>query len=207
MAARDEGEIAHFLTLEALQEYHYRVFAPGAALHLIGRVLLLEHDVLLLLQVVVVLAVAERPLVSYQSGLVTATLRVREEGSPDYAEHLRNAFVTLFDLYGPGLWNVSVTGNAVLQGNTDARYSLWYGQDYGGRSFAVAPPEVVRNVGDSASLRTDYTVDDFSEIFYSTFETTDVSVHSLVNLVWIMTRYLGNYERDQTVGTHLTRLF
>ena len=36
-AGRDESQIAHFLTLEALQEYHYRIFQPGAQLHYIGK--------------------------------------------------------------------------------------------------------------------------------------------------------------------------
>lgn len=93
----------------------------------------------------------------------------------------------------------------------------------------MAPPEVVRNLGDvsrqadgsdrkstveltpfrslSLSLRTDFNVDDFSEIFFATHDNTDVTVVSLVNLVWIANRYLGNYERDQTVGKNLTRLF
>ena len=34
--AREEDEIAHFLTLEALQAYHYRIFQDGAQLHYIG---------------------------------------------------------------------------------------------------------------------------------------------------------------------------
>jgi hypothetical protein len=33
---RNEEEIAHFLTLEALQQYHYRIFESGAQLHYIG---------------------------------------------------------------------------------------------------------------------------------------------------------------------------
>ena len=150
---------------------------------------------------------SERPLVSYESGIATATLRIRDEGNPDYEEHLRQAFISLYDLYGPGLFDVSVTANAILQGNSNNRYSVWYGQDFGGRNFALAAPEVVRNLGDVANLQTNFTANDFEEIFFGTFENTDVSVHSLVNVVYIITRYLDDYERDQTVGRNLTRLF
>ena len=71
----------------------------------------------------------------------------------------------------------------------------------------MAAPEVVRNLGDVAGLQVDYTADDFAEIFFGTFDNTDVSVHSLINVVWIINRYLGDFARDQTVGRNLTRLF
>lgn len=96
MAVRAEEDVAHFLSLEALEEYHYRIFQPGAQLHYIGelgfdsRLCNARHYFLTLL--------AERPLVSYNSGMATATLRVREIGNPNYEEHLRDAFVALFEL-------------------------------------------------------------------------------------------------------------
>lgn len=105
-AGRDEDQIAHFLTLEALQEYHYRIFQAGAQLHYIGIVLLLSvisssHFKFFFFFFFSII-ITERPLVSYGSGMATATLRVRDEGNPDFQEHLRNAFTTLFELYGPG---------------------------------------------------------------------------------------------------------
>ena len=138
--------------------------------------------------------------------MATATLRVRE-GTPDIEDDLRNAFTALYDLYGPGYFDVNVTANAVLQGNADNRYSIWYGQDFGGRAYNIAPPEVVRNLGDVSAIRTDFSADDFEEIFFATFDNTDVSVHSIVNVIYIITRYLGDYSTEQTVGRHLTRLF
>jgi hypothetical protein len=55
--------------------------------------------------------------------VATATLRVRDVGSPDYQEILRNAFLYLFQVYGANSWfDLSVTLNVVLQGNTDKRY-------------------------------------------------------------------------------------
>lgn len=66
---------------------------------------------------------------------------------------------------------------------------------------------MVRNLGDVANLRSAFSVDDFAEVFFATFDNTDVSVHSIISIVWIINRYLGDYDRDQTVGRNLTRLF
>ena len=91
------------------------------------------------------LVITERPLANYGSGMATATLRVTEEGNPDYAEHLRHCFTALFELYGPGrqfswlvfarncftnlfsigYFDVNVSANCILQGNSDQRYSVW----------------------------------------------------------------------------------
>ena len=73
-------------------------------------------------------SIAERPLVNLGSGLATATLRVRDQGNPDYQAFLRDAFVELFSLYGPGYFNVSVTANVILQSNLNHRYSAFFGQ-------------------------------------------------------------------------------
>ena len=150
----------------------------------------------------------ERPIVSYDSGIATATLRVRDGGNPDYTEHLRDAFIALFALYGANSYfDVNVVANVVLQGNTNQRYSVFYGQDYGNRDFSLSDPEVVRNLGDVGNLRTDYTANDFENVFYANFDDTDVTVHSVINLVWVITKYLDNFERDKTVGQRLTRVF
>ena len=43
-------------------------------------------------------------------------------------------------------------------------------------------------------------------LFFS-FENTDVSVHSSISTVFIITKYLDNWDRDKTVGTTLTRIY
>lgn len=98
VGGRAEDQIAHFLTLEALQEYHYRIFQPGAQLHYIGKAS--PRCGKRFPKMKKLLTSPERPLVSYGSGLVTATLRIREGESDQHEEHLRNAFVALYDLYG-----------------------------------------------------------------------------------------------------------
>ena len=98
-AGRDESQIAHFLTLEALQEYQYRIFQPGAQLHYIGKA---SPQCDLAPTPRSTTCHTERPLVNYGSGMATATLRVRDDGTANFEEHLRHAFNTLYALYGPG---------------------------------------------------------------------------------------------------------
>jgi hypothetical protein len=71
----------------------------------------------------------------------------------------------------------------------------------------MGPPEVVRNLGDVANLNVDFNINDFSDAFFGNFENSDVSVHSLVSIVYVITRFMGDYQRDRTVGRVLTRLF
>lgn len=132
---------------------------------------------------------------------------MRDIGNPDYQEHLRNGFLTLFNLYGPGYFDVSVTANVVLQSNLDHRFSVFYGQDFSDRSYDFGAPQVVRNLGDVADIPTDFNVDDFEGVFFANFENTEVSVHSIINIVFIITRYLDNFERNKTVGQQLTKLY
>jgi hypothetical protein len=72
----------------------------------------------------------------------------------------------------------------------------------------MADPEVVRNLGDVANLQTDFTADQFEEIFFANFGETDVSVHSLISVVYVITRFLDNFVRDTTDNRQtMVRLF
>jgi hypothetical protein len=102
-----------------------------------------------------------------ESGIATATVRVRDEGQPDYQEILRNAFIYLFETYGANSWfDLSVTMNVVIQGNSDQRYSVFYGQDFGGRDYTMGQPEVIRSLGDVAHINTNFSLNHFENIFF-----------------------------------------
>jgi hypothetical protein len=128
-------------------------------------------------------------------------------GQPDYAKHLQTAVVSLYDIYGPGLFDCTITGNAIIMGNVNKRYSLFYGQAYSRYNYTMGEPQVIRNPGDCAQLRTDFTVDDFADVFFANHENSDVSVLSLCNIVFIFNRYLDNFLRDRTCGTALTTVY
>jgi hypothetical protein len=153
----------------------------------------------------------DRPIYQQAAGLSEATLRIRETES-DYRSHLRRCFLTLFDVHAGTsavIFDVTVTANAVLRGRANGRYSMFYGQDYGRRGdFTIGgAAREVHSLADVDSLPIDFDISDFEDVFFSNFDNSDVSVHSLVNIVYIVRRYLVNFEADQRVGQRLVKLY
>ena len=150
-------------------------------------------------------------------GLSEAVLRLphhdhhqRADLSIDASHHrhrqvLHQVFQHLFKLYAAskGFFEVSVTANALLRNNVTHRWGLFYGQDFGGsRDFHLGGHRVfeVRQVGDIAALPTDVAVEDFERVFRRAFVDSQVTIDSLVNLVYIIRRFLPNFERDRRGG-------
>lgn len=140
-----------------------------------------------------------------------ATLRIREgEDEAAVREHLREALVSLFETFGPGLFEVTLTANVVLKGNYDGAdsYSIFYGQDYADRDLNAAPKVEVRDLAQAALLPTSFSAAQFDSIFGATFENTTVSVDSVIAQVYIFRRSLDNFERQRfSYGNTLQRLY
>jgi hypothetical protein len=146
-------------------------------------------------------AFTERPFVHRNQGLAECTLRVREDDGRVRA-HLLRTFGQLFGIYGAqSRFEVCYSANAVLRGQLDNKWSLWYGLDYSnpqdpGRAsinFLHADREeqdfvgyhVVNSIGDVENLRVDFDADQFAQLFYENHENSAVMVHSLVSIVFI----------------------
>lgn len=144
-------------------------------------------------------------------GLAEATIRMPAAFTKEQKKaELGNAFAELFMTFGPGFFDVTVTGNAVLVGNTVRRYYLFFGQDFGGfkpREVTLRKAKVVSSVADAMKLRTTFTVEEFAEEFRRGFPNSDVSVHSLTNIVYLVRRYLGDFRRQRRIGQRLRRLY
>jgi hypothetical protein len=134
-------------------------------------------------------------------------LRVRE-GDPAILDHLRTTFTSLFDIYGHEyLFDVSITANVVLEGTVIPRFAVFYGQDFTGRrDYTAGPPETVRTLGDVEGLRTDFTVDDFDNVFRAYFTDSDVKVSEIINIIFIIRRYLPDFT-PAAGGQRIIRLF
>ena len=103
---------------------------------------------------------------------------------------------------------MSVSANAILQSSTDDRLSVFFGQTFSENlDFNMGPVHVIRNLGDVARVQVDYTADDFQNVFAGNFEDTSVFVKEIVNIVFIITRYLNDFQRLKTVGPRLTRVY
>jgi hypothetical protein len=158
---------------------------------------------------------AERPIGHRSKGLLEVTLRVRETESEEaFAEHLRQAFVKLYDVFGAGYFEVSVTANVILQGSKlvglvrQPRYYVFYGQDFGEDDYNFSTDQLVRNLGEVRLLPTRFSAENFSRVFKANHESTDVSVHSIISIVFLLRRDLDNYERDKvSAGRCLLTLY
>lgn len=139
-----------------------------------------------------------------------ATLRVRVTEDADIHGHLRTAFSRLYRVYKDNpIFEVVCTCNAVLQGNNDDRLSVWFGLDYSNtrRNFELNQAQVVRNLGDVANIDVDWDLGHFSNAFYNSLPDSDVTVLSLINLVFIIRKYMDDYRNEVTVGQRLTFLY
>jgi hypothetical protein len=98
---------------------------------------------------------------------------------------------------------VTVTGNAILEGRGETpSFSIFYGQDYtsdGRRSVMMSGVHQVFDLSDVSDLPTDFTVDSFEGAFNRIFaEGSQVRVHSLVNVVFLIRKTLDKYMQDKT---------
>jgi hypothetical protein len=140
-------------------------------------------------------------------GLSEATLRIPVDHA-DYKGELLRAFGTLFPLYGRGYFFVSVTANVVLEG-LDGRWSVFFGQDHSvvPRDFSVSGGYVIRRLGQVPGLPTSFDPGDFGHIFSRNFESTAVTVHSVICFVYVIRRYLRNFDAQQTTNGRLKTLY
>jgi hypothetical protein len=127
-------------------------------------------------------------------------------------------------VYGPSEFSVNVTANAVLTNGTSAAvqtYSVWFGQTYNAvgqnrdyNFFAANDPDpnrrppIITNLGQVGGLQTEFSTADFQSLFHANHSSSSVSVHSLICIVYIISRDLSNFERDRTTsGRSIVRLF
>ena len=137
-----------------------------------------------------------------------ATLRLGPQ-EPDYMVHLRSAFVALFDLYGAdGYFDVTTTANVILSSQSHPpQYSLFYGQSFSTYDYAMSTPQIVSSLADVSNLRVRFGVEDFSNVFFASHSESNVTVDSLVSIVYIITRPLEDFQADQRVGNRPRQLW
>jgi hypothetical protein len=122
--------------------------------------------------------------------------------------HLRNAFVALFDLYGPGYFDVSTTANVVLVSQSNPQtYSVFYGQSFATSDYLMARTQVVGMLADVSNLRVQFGVEDFQSIFFATHSASNVLVDSIISVVYIITRPLDDYQGQQRGGNRPRQLW
>jgi hypothetical protein len=143
-----------------------------------------------------------------------ATLRIRATET-DFKKHLDRMFTRLFQLFGTREeWELTVTANCVIQGNSKPTFSFWYGMDFGNKDYSMQSDEMeshvtlISSLGDIEKIPTHFSVDEFADAFFNFHTDSDVSIHSLVNIVYLARRLLTDYADDRTsVGKKLVTLW
>jgi hypothetical protein len=141
-------------------------------------------------------------------GLAEATLRL-PANHPDYTGELVRAFSELYEIYGRGSFDTVATANVILKKHGERSYSVFYGMDFGKegpskRDFSMTTAVTVRDLADVYNLRTDFSAEDFQDIFYGNFEESNVSIYGLINTVYIMRRFLPQFDSQHTTRRGVT---
>lgn len=123
---------------------------------------------------------------------------------------LITAFSRLYELYGDGPFSVVTTCNVVLRGNSSDTFSVYYGQAYGDlahRQHRARRVKTVKHLGDVGSIEVAHSLEDFGEVFLSTHSDSNVTVDSIINVVFLITRPLQNFNADAISNRQHRRVY
>ena len=104
---------------------------------------------------------------------------------------------------------MTATANAILTSGGGSRvktYSVWFGQHFNRvgehRSYNFpnkthdGSPATVSNLGDVRNVNTEFSASDFERLFLANHSSSDVTVDSLISIVYLIARDLPNFQRD-----------
>ena len=155
--------------------------------------------------------------------LLQTTVRFRFDSSV-IRSTLRRVFFDLFrehTLGGETGFEVVVTFNAVLSHSAVPSFSLFYGHDHRASNIAGAAPELkfgattlVKVLADVDNIPTDFEQATLLRSHQRAFESSSVSIHSFINIVYLIYRYVDartstarrSANLDQGAGLGASRL-
>ena len=133
--------------------------------------------------------------------LLQTTVRFRFDSSV-IRSTLRRIFFDLFREHTLGSetgFEVVVTFNAVLSHSAGPSFSLFYGHDHRASNIAGAAPELkfgattlIKVLADVDNIPTDFDQAALLRSHQRAFESSSVSIHSFVNIVYIIYRYVDS---------------
>ena len=99
------------------------------------------------------------------------------------------------------LFQVTLTCNLVLEGRQEEHesYSIFYGLDFDtdtSRNVELERLYVVKTQTDLAKLPVDFENFDFVQIYDRNFENSQARVHSLVNVVYLISKHLATSRKS-----------
>lgn len=144
--------------------------------------------------------------------LLQTTVRFRFDSSV-VRSTLRRIFFDLFREHTLGSetgFEVVVTFNAVLSHASGSSFSLFYGHDHRASNIAGAAPELkygattlVKVLADVDSIPAEFDQVALLQSHRRAFESSDVSIHSFVNIVYLIYRYVDSRTSTARRSTNL----
>jgi len=130
--------------------------------------------------------------------LLTTTIRFPRD-YPNKKIRLAEEFVELFREHSEGPesgFEVVVTFNAILTNQDSTSFSVFFGQDFGEGNISGAAPQlrfgesvVVKTLGDVSKIPTHFDFEQLAKNHRHSFESSNVRVHSFLNVVYLVTRF------------------
>lgn len=128
-------------------------------------------------------------------------------GYPHIRQSLNNEFIERFREHKEGPdegFEVIVTFNAILQHKEASSYSLFYGQDYrtgnvdrAARELRYGNEIIVKTLPQVALIPTVFDADSLLRAHRHAFDDSGVSVHSFLNVIYLIYRSCKPYERSK----------
>jgi hypothetical protein len=207
-----------FATVEELVSKHREIFRKGCSVTTIGKFLKKETGKKLPLDVA---PHADRPIPDNQAGvLAETTVRIPFDGFRPASYYLQKAILQLQTIYDKKVtFDLVITGNLILKTQTSGKLDVWFGQDFSNATdtseLRVGPVYRVRDISDVSKVPTEFSFDTFAEAVRNKFPRSSLTLHSVINLVYIIRTFVPRppprtavvkfnafWEEDETARQH-----
>jgi hypothetical protein len=157
------------------------------------------------------------------TGITEAVLRISAQAPESkFRKDLLEAYRRISDLHPDEVICCTLTANVILKSNTEHTYSCFYGQSFGNAKAVYLGQEhdeetgvltklftefVLKNSDDLQQLPIRFNTEDFEKIYKRNFAHSDVSVVSVISLIYLFSAGMDRYDRDHTLGKTPIELF
>jgi hypothetical protein len=136
--------------------------------------------------------------------LAETTVRLPFDGFLPAQHYLQRAILLLQATYGPSVtFDIVITGNLILRSGPTGKFDVWFGQDFSAATEAselrVGTVYRVRNLDDVRNVPGSFDLETFAEAARNKFPRSNVVVHSVINLVYIIRTFVAKTPPDRAV--------
>jgi hypothetical protein len=157
------------------------------------------------------------------TGVTQAVLRINAQAPESKFRHDLSAAYDQIALVHPGdPVVITLTANVILKSNSDHTYSIFFGQSFGGTRAIYLGQQydevtgvqtklfsefVVNSDDDLLKLPVQFNTEDFASIYKRHFSHSDITVTSVVSLVYLLSAGMDLYDQEHTLGKTPVDLF